>query len=349
MTTRQRIFQLTLLALISAGLLLSGCTPAHKTTPATQVERVWPEPPAQPRIRYVKSVYSAEDLGIEKSFWKRLGEFIAGPSSTRLIRPMAVVVDTLNEIMYVADPGARGVHRFDLRGSSYKLLYRENDLPLPSPTGMALGPDNQVFVTDSGLGQLFIATPEADFLSPVKLEPELQQPTGVVFERETGQLYIVDTAVHTIKVYSGSGAFIRQFGQRGSGPGEFNFPTALWQDRQGQLLVSDSLNFRIQKLDTEGQFLGRLGQLGDASGDLSRPKGIATDRSGHIYVVDSMFHAFQIFDATGKLLLILGSQGHDAGEFWLPTGIFITPDDSIYISDSHNQRVQIFRYIGGEP
>jgi len=347
--TRQRILQFTLLNLISAGFILNGCTPARSTAPVVQTERVWPEPPAQPRIHYEKSVYGAEDLGIKKSFWKRLGEFITGPSSTRLIRPMAVVVDSRNELIYVADPGARGIHRFNLRSSSYKLLHREDNLPLPSPTSMALGPGDQVFITDSGLGQLFVATPEANFLSPVELELELEQPTGVLFEQATGYLYIVDTAAHAIKVYSGSGAFIRKFGRRGSGPGEFNFPTALWQDRQGQLLVSDSLNFRVQRLNTHGQFLDQFGQLGDASGDLSRPKGVATDRSGHIYVVDSVFHAFQIFDARGELLLILGSQGHDAGEFWLPTGIFIAPDDSIYVSDSHNQRVQIFRYIGGEP
>lgn len=347
--TIQRIVSFTLLVLIGTGPFLSGCTTARNTTPVMQAERVWPEPPAQPRIRHVKSVYSAEDLGIEKSFWKRLSEFITGPSSTRLVRPMAVVVDTHSEMVYIADPGARGIHRFDLSGSSYKLLYRENELPLPSPTGMALGPDNQVFITDSTLGRLYVATPDADFLSPVNLQSELQQPTGVVFDLETEQLYITDTSAHAIKVFSGSGAFVQQFGQRGSGPGEFNFPTALWQDRQGQLLISDSLNFRIQRLNTRGEFISQFGQPGDASGDLSRPKGVATDRSGYIYVVDSMFHAFQIFDATGELLFILGSQGHGAGEFWLPTGIFITPDDSIYISDSHNQRVQIFSHIVGEP
>jgi sugar lactone lactonase YvrE len=347
--TIAHIISFALLTMIGIGPLLSGCTPARNITPVTQAERVWPEPPAQPRIRYVKSVYSAEDLGIEKSFWKRLGEFITGPSSTRLVRPMAVVVDTSSEIVYVADPGARGIHRFDLRGASYQLLYRENNLPLPSPTGMALGADKRVFITDSSLGRLFVATPDVDFLSPVELQSELQQPTGVVFDQETGQLYIVDTSAHAIKVFSASGAFIRQVGRRGSGAGEFNFPTALWQDRQGQLLISDSLNFRIQRLNTRGEFISQFGQPGDASGDLSRPKGVATDRSGHVYVVDSMFHAFQIFDAAGELLFMLGSQGHDAGQFWLPTDIFIAADDSIYVSDSHNQRVQIFRYIGGEP
>ena len=68
--TTQRILQFALLTLISAGFFLNGCTSARSTTPVVQTERVWPEPPAQPRIRYEKSVYNAEDLGIKKSFWK---------------------------------------------------------------------------------------------------------------------------------------------------------------------------------------------------------------------------------------------------------------------------------------
>jgi DNA-binding beta-propeller fold protein YncE len=346
---RIRTLQAILLAGLCTSVLLAACTPARQAAPGAALERIWPEPPAAPRIRYLRSFHNAEDLGIEKSFWQRLGEFISGPASSHLVRPMAVVTDASGELIYVADPGARGVHRFDVRRGKYKLLYRDNELPLHSPVGLALGPENRVYVTDAGLGQLFMVKPEDKYLSPVTLEAELEQPTGIVVEPDTGRLYIVDTAAHAIKVFSSTGAVIGQFGGRGSGAGEFNYPTALWRDRQGRLLVTDSLNFRIQFFTTEGRFLGQFGQLGDASGDMARPKGVATDAAGHVYVVDSMFHAFQVFDETGDLLLHLGEQGHAAGEFWLPTGLFIAADDRVYVADSHNQRVQIFRYIGGKP
>jgi len=345
----RRILQFPLLVLAVTGMLLGGCATQHDSAPAARPERIWPEPPATPRIRYLNSVYSAEDFGIGKSFWQQLGDFISGPSSTRLVRPMAVVADTQNNIVYVADPGAKGVHRFDLKHSRYRLLRRKDKLPLPSPTHMAAGENGRVYITDSELGQVFVATPDGKRLLPLALDAELKQPTGIVYEPGTGRLYIVDTAAHVIKVFSNNGALVGQFGRRGNAPGEFNYPTSLWQARPGELLVTDSLNFRIQRVDTGGHPLGQFGQAGDASGKLSRPKGVATDRSGSVYVVDAMFHAFQVFDASGKLLFMLGSQGHDAGEFWLPTGIFITADDRIYVSDSHNRRIQIFRYIGGEP
>jgi len=339
-----------LLAVVCSSLLLAGCAPATRPVGETLVSpRTWPEPPATPRIRFESSFHAAEDLGIEKSFWRRLGEFITGADTTWMIRPMAVVTDPDGKRIHVADPGIRGVHRFDLENHRYKIIRRENNRPLPSPTGITRDVDGRIYVTDSVLATLFVLEPDGKFFTPVKLEVDLIQPTGIVSDPATGSLYIVDTGAHDIKVFSTNGKLLRQFGARGSGPSAFNFPTGIWLNADGHLLVTDSLNFRIQVLDTEGHFITRFGQAGDASGTLARPKGVATDSFGHIYVVDSIHHALQIFDLDGNLLLELGEQGHGAGQFWLPTGIFIAPDNRIYVSDSHNQRVQIFRYIGGKP
>ena len=137
-------------------------------------------------------------------------------------------------------------------------------------------------------------------------------------------------------------------GQRGAGPGEFNFPTYLWWGNDARLYVSDALNFRIQMFDGDGRVVGQFGRLGDGSGDAARQKGVATDSLGHVYVVDSLFHAFQIFDAKGDFLLGVGNRGGDPGEFWLPTGIFID-QDLIYVADSYNSRIQVFQHMGTTP
>jgi DNA-binding beta-propeller fold protein YncE len=258
------------------------------------------------------------------------------------------VVATSEGVLYVADPGARGVHRFDPNNGRYRLIRRKNKRPLPSPVGLAVGPKGEVYVADSLLQQLFVIMPASKVAAPFPLQAMVKQPTTLALDPAAGRLYVVDTGVHQVKVFGMDGELQFTIGRRGTGDGEFNYPTAIWRDKAGRLVITDSLNFRIQVFDGSGGFIEKFGKLGDATGDLSRPKGVATDRFGHIYVVDSLFHAVQIFNMSGDFLLSFGNQGQGPGEFWLPTGIFIGEDDTIYVADSHNQRIQVFRYVGGQ-
>ncbi len=331
-----------------AALLLAagGCaTPPPETQAATQV---WPEPPAEPRIAYVRSFSRPADLGIKKTFFERLTDFFAGASDMHLVRPMAVV-ETHDGTLCVADPGAKGVQCFDVRRGRYRYIQGVNGQPLPSPVGLTTGARGEVYVADSALAQILVIESGAKKATPLTLDTALRQPTGLVFDPLGRQLFVVDTAAHQVVAIGLDGKERARFGRRGSGDGEFNFPTLIGRDRDGRLYVTDSLNFRIQLFDTQGRFLSRFGRLGNATGDLSRPKGVATDRFGHVYVIDSMFHALQIFDRNGVFLLDIGGQGRAPGEFWLPTGLYVSDNDTIYIADSHNQRVQVLRYIGGQP
>jgi DNA-binding beta-propeller fold protein YncE len=265
-----------------------------------------------------------------------------------LIRPMAIVV-TADKTIYVADPGAKGVHRFDQAHHEYQFITRADEQILPSAVGLALGPDNSVYVVDSELAQLFQIRAGEDTATPLFPQLKLRQPTGIAYDAATRRLYVADTVQHHIVVLSAMGEVIKTFGRRGHRDGEFNYPTYLWLDAHHRLFVTDSLNFRIQIFDQNGNYLGKFGQYGDGSGNLARPKGVALDRDGHVYVVDGLFHALQIFDEQGNLLLPVGQRGTSPGEFYLPTGIFIDNGNQIYITDSHNQRVQILRYLGERP
>jgi DNA-binding beta-propeller fold protein YncE len=246
----------------------------------------------------------------------------------------------------VADPGAKGVHRFDPVAERYDLIAAQGGAGLPSPVGLARGNDGEVYVTDSELAQVLVIRPGAKAALPLAL-PQMGQPTGIAFDPATGRLYVVDTAAHCVNIFNRDATLHARFGRRGAADGEFNYPTLLWRDAEGRLYVTDSLNFRIQVFDAQGQLLRRFGQAGDGTGDNIRQKGVATDSYGHVYVVDALFNAVQIFDQSGRLLLSLGGLGSDRGEFWLPVGIFIGEEDLIYIADSYNQRIQILRYVGG--
>ena len=308
---------------------------------------VWPSAPAQPRVEFVKSFARPVDLGIGKGFLDRVRDWFFGETETRLIRPMAVV--SSGGMIYVADPGARGVHRFDVAGGEYALITAADDRPLSSPVGLARGAAGDVYVTDSSLAQVFVIRPGAKSAAALRLDVRLTQPTGIAFDHTSGRLHVVDTAEHRVHIFERDGSLAGSIGRRGTGDGEFNYPTYIWRTAEGRLYVTDTLNFRVQSFDARGRFAGKFGRQGDGTGDAGRQKGVATDRYGHVYVVDALFHGVQIFDAAGRLLLPLGQRGRERGEFWLPTGIFIDADDgdTIYVADSYNQRIQVLRYVGG--
>lgn len=323
---------------------LAGCGVEPSGAPPAEPAVVWPDAPAPPRIAYVGSFTRAEDLGIEKGMLARLGDWLMGPEDLRIERPMAVVAR--DGLIHVADSGAGGVHRFDLRRGRHDIVRLANGERMVSPVGLALGPDGDVYVTDPGRGQLLRIEAGAEVAVPVPHSEHLERPTGVAVDAAADRIYVVDTAAHRVKVFTLAGEPRGEFGGRGQGPGEFNFPTMIWRGPGGRLLVTDSLNFRVQVFEPDGQFVSEFGEHGDGTGNHARPKGIATDSFGHVYVVDAMFHVVQVFDDAGAFLLHVGSQGQGPGEFWLPVGIFIDDDETIYVADSYNHRVQMLRYVG---
>jgi len=324
--------------------IISACA-SKQVAPVEQQNIVWPSSSSvKAKFRYVRSFSKPIDLGIGRGFWTWLSDVFTGEENPRLIRPMSVVV-TSNNTVYVADPGARGVHRFDVDAGNYKLIIRADDKSLPSPVALALGPNNSVYVADSELATVFQIKNSMEIAQPILPQTKFQQPTGIAYMPNSQRIFVADTAKHQIRIFNKDGSDYKSIGQRGSMESEFNFPTYIWVDASGQLYVTDSLNFRVQIFDGEGHFIKKFGKLGDGSGNFSRPKGIAVDKNGHIFVVDALFNAVQIFNQQGALLLPIGTRGQHAGEFWLPAGIFINKDE-IFIADSHNQRVQVLRYIG---
>ena len=56
-------------------------------------------------------------------------------------------------------------------------------------------------------------------------------------------------------VYNPHVKFLRKWGSRGSGDGEFSWPQSLSIDNEGNVYASDRGNHRIQVFDPLGRFL----------------------------------------------------------------------------------------------
>jgi DNA-binding beta-propeller fold protein YncE len=340
---RSVVFSAACCLALAIACLLSSCVSDNSSQSSNApANRVWPAAPAEARLSYVQSIYSPKDIGLNPSGWSRLGKWLTGQSqaSQPLVKPFGIAVDEAGDIC-LTDTGAASVCYFDRVHHKFQRWSRIGKLSFQSPVAVVKR-DDDFFVADSALGMVIAFDREGKLRFTIT--NSLARPVALALT--TNEILVADSQLHRVAAFDLQGGFLFQFGRRGAGPGEFNFPTHLAVDGQGHVFVTDSMNSRIQMFDAQGHFLGLIGAPGDASGHFNRPKGVAADSFGHIYVVDAMFDNVQIFDTGGRFLLDFGSTGSGPGEFWLPAGIAISGDNQIFVADSYNRRIQVFKYIG---
>ena len=324
-------------------LMVSACTATGPEPPLDPVEVphiVWPEAPEAARIDFVSQFSKAEDLGLKKSFSRKMRDLFAGSDDRRMSRPYSVALN--DDMVVIADPGSALVHVFDTTGKTYRMLDRAGDIQFGSPIGVTLGGD-RLYVADSELNKVFVL--DRRFKLVLTLE-DFQRPTSLAFDPARQRLYVADTLAHEVRVFDQDGEYLFKIGGRGDQEAQFNFPShlAFAGDR---LFVNDTMNFRIQIFSPDGKHLETFGKHGTGSGYFIQPKGVAIDSEGHVYVADAMANQVQIFDQDGTFLLGFGGTGEGPGAFQMPAGVAIR-DDTIYVADSRNQRVQVFRYLKEE-
>ena len=126
-----------------------------------------------------------------------------------------------------------------------------------------------------------------------------------------GSIYVGDQLSHTIQVFGPDGAFRREIGVAGSGPGGLSAVGAVAVAADGSVYVADGAD-RIDRFAADGTLQNSWGSSGSAPGQ---------------------FH----FGAGG---------GNDSGA---GGGIAIGPDGSVYVADTRNDRIQRFAADGTSP
>jgi DNA-binding beta-propeller fold protein YncE len=297
-----------------------------------------------PHVEWVKNWPSADKKNETRKLKDRLNSILFGIKTPVLCNPVAVFA--LNpEDYWILDQGGKTIFQIQNGLGDIPQSVRKTEFALSSFVGICGGANSSILFTDSKAGKIYSISPDIKRIHCLNDSLELEQPTGIAYNSERKEIWVIETKAHCITVLNENGGFIKRIGSRGNAPGEFNYPTHIWIDRKGYIFVTDALNFRIQMLDFEGTVLSVFGEAGDGSGFLARPKGIATDSFGNIYVADALFHVVQVFDIKGNYLYKFGNQGHGNGEFWMPMGIYIDDKNYIYVADTYNARVQVFQLI----
>ncbi|HKE85180.1 MAG TPA: peptidyl-alpha-hydroxyglycine alpha-amidating lyase family protein [Vicinamibacterales bacterium] len=163
------------------------------------------------------------------------------------------------------------------------------------PHGATVDRDGNLWVTDArgenGKGhQVFKFSPTGKVLMTLGKAgvsgsgPDLfDQPTDVVVT-PGGDIFVTDShrngKNNRVVHFSKDGKFIKEWGKKGSGPGEISEPHTIAIDSRGRVFVGDRENNRIQIFDQDGTFISQWHQFG-------RPSGISITKDDTIYVTDS--------------------------------------------------------------
>lgn len=130
------------------------------------------------------------------------------------------------------------------------------------PHGLTVDKENNVWVTDVGLHQIFKFNHEGDLLLKLGVAKiagndslHFNLPTDVAVA-DDGSFYISDGYGNSRVVkFSKEGKYLFEWGTMGNKHGEFNIPHMIDLDSYGNVYVADRENNRIQKFDGAGRFL----------------------------------------------------------------------------------------------
>ena len=224
------------------------------------------------------------------------------------------------------------------------------------PHGLAVDKDNNVWVTDVALHQIFKFSHEGKLLMKLGIAKEpgndslhFNLPTDIAFA-DDGTFYVSDGYGNSRVVkFSSSGKFIKSWGTYGSKPGEFIIPHGIAIDNKNIIYVADRQNNRIQLFDTSGTFLKEVKndmhveQLPSVAIDLNNTlfaidydptkKGDSTVNGSTFFGFDTVLHPTTHFGATG-LSKRVSCWFHD---------IAIDSKGNIYIGDIIGLKVLKFR------
>ena len=164
-----------------------------------------------------------------------------------------------------------------------------------SPHKLTVDDGGNLWMADNGAHQVFKMTQDGRVLLTLGKKgvagagnDEFDAPTEVAVA-QNGDIFVADghtgggTAVGNARIvkFDKAGKFIKAWGKKGMGPGEFDVPHTLAFDSRGRLFVGDRQNNRIQIFDQGGKFIAQWFQFG-------RPSGIYIDRkTDTVYVADS--------------------------------------------------------------
>ena len=248
--------------------------------------------------------------------------------------------------VYIFHRGKKPIAVFDKTG---KFLRGWGDDLVKTAHGLRIDAAGFVWTTDIGShlvmkfddqGKLLLTLGQRN--KPGATPDTFNKPADVAVAAN-GDFYVADGYGNSRVVkFSKEGKYLKEWGKKGKGEGEFNLPHAICLDGKGRVYVGDRENNRVQVFDADGKFLAQWRDSGT-------PFGLYL-HGERMLIADGRADAIRVLDLDGKVTGSYGKKGTDAGEFTLPHWICRDSQGALYVAEVTGQRVQKFsERLGGTP
>ncbi len=208
-----------------------------------------------------------DQISVHDPSGKRLRDWgRSGKADAEFDMPGGIAIDPDGQV-YVADQTNRRIQVFDKNGKFLRKWGKHGtalgefggNTGITNRTGgphfLAFDHRGELYATEASMGRIQVFTAEGKFLRAWGNNEDkpggfggrpknLPGPIGICIDKQD-RVWVSSTN-NRVQQFSAEGGYLRGFGSKGQGPGEFSTPHAMAFDRAGFLYIVDTLNCRIQ-------------------------------------------------------------------------------------------------------
>ncbi len=208
------------------------------------------------------------------------------------------VADTWNHRIVKFDPDGNFLTAWGVFGDVGD-KWDENELQLYGPRAIAIDPDGNLWVTDTGNERVIQFSPDGeplDVYGGAGGEPgQFLEPVGIAIDA-AGNFYIADTWNRRIQVFDANFDPLRQIEVEAWDSQSVVNKPYIAVDAQGNIFVTDPEGYRVIKFAGDGKPRALWGVPGSDLAGFELPTGIGLSSGGEIFIADAGNNRVLVFD-----------------------------------------------------
>jgi DNA-binding beta-propeller fold protein YncE len=261
------------------------------------------------------------------------------PDGLRWGAPASVAISSAGHIL-VFNRGAYPLLEFDRNGTFIRHL---GEGSYTRPHGMRIDREDNIWTTDVAAHTVTKMSPRGEVLLVLGVKGQagvwneaagsrlLSEPNDIAIG-PGGDIFVAQghgKGEPGVLSFDKTGRFIKAWGGKGTGPGQFDLAHSIVIDSKGTVYVADRQNRRIQLFDQDGTFVKEWKYAG-------LPCGLYIGPDQQLFMVSGFAGQILKLDANGRPLAATGQPGKGLGEFGEAHYMTMGAGGEIYVADTVN-------------